>query len=390
MLRNIVIAPSGFKESLTAEAAADCIAQGVLRVFPNAIVKKVPIVDGGEGTTHTLVSATKGVLRKAVVTGPIGCMIHSYYGILGGIGPQTAVVELAAAAGLSLVPRHMRNPQKTTTFGVGELISRVLEGYYPDRLLIGCGDSGTNDGGMGLAQALGIRFLDGQGRELGFGGAELKRLWHIDMSGRHPLLDTVQIDVACNMHNILTGPQCVSRVYGPQKGATAEEVESMAAAMERYAEIIKRDTGVDVGTIPGGGASGGAGAGLAAFLGAKLHSRFDIIMKYLDLDRQLGSADLVITGEGAIDCQTPRGKVPAELARRADLFGVPIIVLAGTVGDGAEDNYAAGIDAFTSILPAPMDLENALARTRELLADSAEHSMRFIKIGTRFSQPLAH
>ena len=376
----VLIAPSGFKESLTSEAAADCIGDGILRVFPEALIDKVPIVDGGEGTTETLVHATGGRLVKTIVTGPMGRPVNSYYGLLGGEGPKTGVVELAAAAGLSLVPRDQRNPQITTTYGVGELIKQLIETHAPERILVGCGDSGTNDGGIGLAKALGIRFLDKEGNEVPEGFEGLRRLERIDTSQRHPGLDSVQIDVACNWFNILTGPDGVSRVFGPQKGATPEQVEEMCAVMSRYAAIIMRDVGKDVWAINGGGASGGAGAGLHAFLGATLHPRFDVIMQYLDFDRHLSDADLVITAEGAIDFQTPRGKVPAEVARRAKERDLPVFALAGTLGRDACHNYAAGIDFFSSIIPAPMALEDAIARAPELLADAAERKMRLVKI----------
>ncbi len=384
MTIHILVAPSGFKESLEAELAADCIEEGVLRVFPDAIVDKVPLVDGGEGSTRTLVKATGGDLYKTTVTGPVGVPVDSYYGILGGDGPKTGIVELAAAAGLALVPRDQRDPQKTTTFGVGELLRELMEKHQPERILVGCGDSGTNDGGIGMAQALGVRFLDTDGQELGYGGEQLKNLASIDMSGRHPLLDEVQIDVACNWFNILTGENGVSRVFGPQKGATPEQVEEMSATMDRFAAIIERDTQTNVWTINGGGASGGTGAGLVAFLGATLYPRFDIILDYLDFDQRLRHADLVITAEGAIDFQTPRGKVPAEVAQRAKALGLPVIALAGTLGRGAEDNYASGIDAFTSILPAPITLEDAIEQGPEFLADCAERSMRFVKVGSQF------
>ncbi|MEM7032626.1 MAG: glycerate kinase [Chloroflexota bacterium] len=376
----VLVAPSGFKESLDSETAANAIESGILRVFPDAQVSKVPIVDGGEGTTRTLVNATGGHLYYTTVTGPLGTPVYAHYGILGGNGPKTGVVELAAAAGLSLVPRDKRTPNKTTTYGVGELIKKLIEKHAVSRILVGCGDSGTNDGGIGLAQALGIRFLDVNDQELGYGNDSLKKLDRIDMSQRHPGLDTVQIDVACNWFNILTGPQGVSRIFGPQKGASPEQVEAMSAIMNHYAAVIARDVGKDVWTINGGGASGGAGAGLYAFLDATLYPRFDIIMDYLNFDDHLIGAELVITAEGALDYQTPRGKVPAEVARRAKEIDLPVLALAGTLGHQVEDNYQSGIDAFTSIMPAPLTLEVALDRADELLTDSAERMMRLVKV----------
>ncbi|WP_197985137.1 glycerate kinase [Leptolyngbya sp. Cla-17] len=264
MLR-ILIAPSGFKESLEADEVADCIATGILRVMPDANIQKAPLVDGGEGFTKALVKATDGTLYAQTVLGPVGQPVESHFGLLGGAPVKTAVLEMAAAAGLRLVPRDARNPLTTTTYGVGELIKAALD-KGAERILIGCGDSGTNDGGAGMAQALGVRFLDAAGCELGLGGDQLIRLHAIDVSDRDSRLDQVQIDVACNWHNVLCGPKGVARVFGPQKGASPETVEQLAAALDHYAAVIKRDLGLDVKEMPGSGASGGLGTGLHALL----------------------------------------------------------------------------------------------------------------------------
>jgi glycerate kinase len=384
MLR-VVIAPSGFKESLDAEHAAKCIAQGVKRALPKAHVTQVPMMDGGEGFTRTLTHLTGGKLYPVVVTGPVGKPVRANVGILGGTGKKTAVIEMAAAAGLRLVPRTQRDPLATTTYGVGELIRYALS-MRVDRILIGCGDSGTNDGGAGMAQALGAKLLDADGNPIGRGGAALATLACIDLSELDPRLKRVQIDVACNWSNILCGPKGVARVFGPQKGGSPEMVEQMAAALDNLAGVIHSDLGLDVRDIPGGGASGGLGAGLTAFLGATLHPRYDIVMQYLDIDVLLKDADLVLTAEGSLDFQTPHGKVPAEVARRAKQYGLPVIALAGTLGKGADDNYQAGIDAFASIIPAPTTLENAIDHAGEYLTDAAEHAMRKVLIGYRLAQ----
>lgn len=380
MSLRILIAPSGFKESLAAEEVATCIERGVRQVLPDALIHKVPLVDGGEGFTKTLVNLTGGVLHELSVTGPIGRPLRSHFGFLGGEGPKTAVIEMAAAAGLRLVPRHLRNPLKTTTYGVGELIRAALDAGA-ERILFGCGDSGTNDGGAGMAQALGIRLLDRQGRELRRGGGELHRLAHIDRSDRHPGIDRVVIDVACNWHNLLCGPQGVARVFGPQKGAAPEMIETLAQALDRFAEVIEADLGLDLRTAPGSGASGGLGAGLVAFLGATLHPRYEIVMQYLNFDHLLRQVDLVITAEGALDFQTPRGKIPAEVAQRAKHYGLPVVALTGTIGRGATENYAHGIDAFASILEAPCRLDEAIRNTGELLVNATERLMRNLLVG---------
>lgn len=377
----VVIAPSGFKESLSPEQAADAIAEGIRRAAPDARIIQVPLVDGGEGFTETLVRATKGEMRQATVTGPVGDKIESYFGIIGqernnqhdadghdGRTPQRiAVLEMAAAAGLRLVPKDRRDPLQTTTRGVGELMTAALDAGA-ERILVGCGDSGTNDGGAGAAASLGVKLLRSDGSPIGDGAAALDELDRIDIGARDERLNDVQIDVACNIHNILCGERGVARVFGPQKGASNETVEKMERALERYAGIIKRDTGIDVRSMPGGGASGGLGAGLHALLGATLHQRYEVVMEYLEIDEVLKDADLVFTSEGGIDFQTSRGKIPVKVATRAKRLGLPVIAIAGTVGKGADLNFEHGIDAMFSMLPKPCTLEEAIEQARPMLA----------------------
>ena len=383
----IVVAPSGFKESLGADEVADCSEAGVLKVVPEAEVLKAPMVDGGEGFTKALVVATDGSLREIEVTGPVGRPVASHYGFLGGDGPRTAVLEMAAAAGLVLVPREVRDPSGTTTYGVGELIWAALD-EGAEKLLVGCGDSGTTDGGAGMAQALGVRLLDAKGEELGRGGIELARLASIDLSGRDRRLDGVRVDVACNWHNLLCGPRGVARVFGPQKGASPEQVERLAGGLENFADVVERDLGVDVREAPGCGASGGLGAGLSALLGATLHPRYDIISRYLEVESLIEGSDLVFTAEGGIDFQTPRGKIPAEIAGRAKKFGVPVVAIVGTVGKGAGINHDYGIDAYVSILQEPCSLEDAIERAPELVELCAEDVTRLVMVGRGLAGPL--
>lgn len=377
---NILIAPSGFKESLGAEEVANCIATGILKVLPDACIRKAPLVDGGEGFTKALIAATNGTLHSLKVTGPVGQPIDSHFGLLGGTDDKTAVLEMAAAAGLRLVPSDRRNPLTTTTYGVGELIKAALDAGA-ERILLGCGDSGTNDGGAGMAQALGVKLLDRTGKQLNLGGGELINLDRIDFSERDPRLERVQIDVACNWHNVLCGEKGVARVFGPQKGASKETVEQLALALDHYAEIIKRDLGIDVREMPGSGASGGLGTGLYTLIGAKLYPRYEIVMKYLDLDRLLPESDLVITAEGCLDYQTPQGKIPAEVASRAKIYDLPVIALAGSLGKGAEVNWQHGIDYFTSIVDRPCQLSEAIADAATLLTNSAESMARLMLVG---------
>lgn len=390
MRLRVLIAPSGFKESLGADEVADCIASGVRRAVPDALIRKAPVPDGGEGFAQALVRTVGGTLQDVTVTGPVGDPVAAHFGLLAApegpasTGGPTAVLEMAAAAGLRHVPRDRRDPLTTTTRGVGELIAAALDAGA-SRVLVGCGDSGTNDGGAGMAQALGVRLLDADGNDLGPGGAELARLAHVDVSGLDPRIADTPIDVACNWANVLTGPRGVARVFGPQKGADEQTVARLEEALERYADVLEADLGIDVRTAPGSGASGGLGAGLCALLGARLQPRFDVVTRYLDFDELLDRTDLVITAEGAIDRQSARGKVPAEVSRRASARDIPVIALSGTVGEGVQAALDAGLDAYASILTRPCTLDHALQETSDFLVSSAEQTMRLLLVGRRLA-----
>ncbi|UUV34642.1 glycerate kinase [Amycolatopsis roodepoortensis] len=381
----IVVAPSGFKESLGAEAAADAIAEGVLRVVPFAEIDRVPLVDGGEGSAAALAGSTGGRVIDTVVTGPVGLPVRSHFAILG--DGSTAVVEMAAAAGLRLVPADRRDPGRTTSRGVGELMIAALDSGCSS-VLVGCGDSGVSDGGAGALQALGARVLDRAGQEIGPGGAELARARHVDVSGLDPRLAHTGLRLAVNPHNVLCGPRGVARVFGPQKGATPEQVERLSAALDNWADVLRHDLGADVALVPGSGASGGLGAGLCAALDARLLPRFEVLLDHVDLDARLAAADLVVTAEGTIDAQTPHGKVPAEVARRAKAHGKPVVALAGRIGMDADTTYAVGIDAFQAIQPGPVALDEAILRGAEFLTDAAERMLRIVLVGTRLSTPV--
>lgn len=384
MSLTVLIAPSGFKESLSVKAVTEAISSGVRKAMPDAEILSAPMVDGGEGTTEALVDATGGRIIKARVTGPVGAPVAGFWGLLGGAGPKTAVIEMAAAAGLSLVPRDRRNPLLTTSRGVGELILAALD-HGVERILIGCGDSGINDGGAGMARALGARLLDAQGRELPEGGGALEDLAQIDVSGLDPRLASVRIDAAVNWHNMLLGQKGVARVFGPQKGATPAQVVVLERGLETYAAVIRASLGIELGAMQGAGASGGLGAGLVAFAGATLHPRFEIMLQYLDFDRLLERADLVITAEGSLDGQSPYGKVPCEVARRAKALGIPTIALAGTIGKGARQTLDHGIAAFASIVKRPCSLDEAIAKGDKLLRRAAEDAMRMMQVGRKLA-----
>ncbi|MFN3868708.1 MAG: glycerate kinase [Hyphomicrobiaceae bacterium] len=380
MTFTVLVAPSGFKESLSVREVTEAISTGIQRGLRGARVLKAPMVDGGEGTVEALVDATGGEVHRVTVTGPVGDAVDSFYGLLGGAGPRTAVIEIAAAAGLSLVPRDRRDPTLTTSRGVGELIAAALQ-HDVERILIGCGDSGINDAGAGMLQALGVKLLDSTGRDIGPGGGELCRLARIDTSGLDPRLAGIRIDAAVNWHNVLIGERGVARVFGPQKGATPAQVEQMVAGLENFTDVVKRDLGTDVGYGPGTGASGGLGAAVLGVLGGRLHPRYDVVMQYLAFDELLAEADLVITAEGSLDGQTPKGKIPAEVGRRAARLGIPVIALAGTIGAGCAENRRHGIAAFASILNRPCSLEDAIAEAHPLLVGAAEDAARMVRVG---------
>lgn len=388
--QHILVAPAGFKESLDAAAVARAITAGVRRAVPGARVKAIPVPDGGEGTAAMLAESTGGRLVPRRVTGPVGAPVDSHFALLGGSAKGVAVVEMAAAAGLRLVPRDMRDPTVTTTHGVGELILAALE-HDIHTILIGCGDSGTSDGGLGALQALGVRVTDANGQACGRGGRCLASVAHIDMRALPPALrdGKVKMVMALNAHNILTGERGVARVFGPQKGATPEQVLALEKGFENWARqlsahCLPQVRGTDFAKGGGTGASGGLGAGLAA-IGAQLVSRFEALLDSglagFDLNALLRGADLVITAEGAIDFQTPRGKVPAEIAQRAGQIGVPAVALAGTLGKGAQDVYDIGIDAMASIVPIPMSLDQAIIDGERLLVEATERLMRTLIVG---------
>lgn len=376
----ILIAPSGFKEGLDVSDVADAMARGVRKTLPDCELTVVPVFDGGEGFARALVRLNKGRMRRVRVTGPVGDPVESSFGLVTLDGHRTAVIEISAAAGLRLVPLQRRNLMATTSRGVGELIRAALDAQVR-RILIGCGDSGVNDGGAGMAQALGVRFLDRRKTDLMPGGAALAKLDNIDVSGLDPRIGNVEIEVCLNIRNMLLGPRGVSRVFGPQKGASPKQINQLEAAMQRYATCLKTTTGIDVSRLPGAGASGGLGAALHAFFGARLTPRYDFILRFIPLTKLIENADLIVSAEGRIDRQTCRGKIPGEIARHAKVLGKPVIVLAGAVGEGAEDCYAGGISAFVSIIDQPYNLEEAIDRSRQLLQASTESLMRVLAVG---------
>jgi glycerate kinase len=377
----VVVAPDSFKESLSALEAAEAIAEGVRAASPEAEVVLAPMADGGEGTVEAVVAARRGEWASVRVTGPLGEATDAAYGLVD--GGDTAVMEMAQASGLMLVPRGQRDPRRTTTRGTGEMMADALDRGV-QRIIIGIGGSATNDGGAGMARALGYRLLDGEGRELGPGGAALVGLEHVDASGVHTRLRGCTVRVACDVRNPLTGPEGASHVYGPQKGADAQAVEELDAALARFAKVVRRDLGVDVETAPGAGAAGGLGAGLMAFAGATLEPGLPLVADLCRLADALQEADLVFTGEGRLDAQSAYGKTPAGVARMAREAGAgPVVALCGSLGEGYERLYEEGVAAAMSILKAPMNLEEAMERAGELLSEAAAAATRLFMAGLR-------
>lgn len=353
----IVLAPDSFKESLTAREVCDAMRTGFASVYPSARFVAVPMADGGEGTVQSLVDATRGELRAATVTGPLGAPIEAHYGLLG--DGQTGVVEMAAASGLEAVPADQRDPLTATTFGTGELILACLDDGVT-RLIIGLGGSATNDGGAGMAQALGAHLLDQTGADLPPGGAALADLASIDVSGLDPRLADLSIEVACDVTNPLCGSEGASAVYGPQKGADPAQVAELDAALAVFADRLSKDLGRSVADAPGAGAAGGLGAGLLAFTNATLHPGVDIVIRHARLAEQVVAADLVLTGEGRMDGQTRFGKTPFGVAKVARAAGVPVIGVAGGVGDGIEELDDV-FDAVFPVIGRVATLDDALA-----------------------------
>lgn len=381
----IVIAPDSFKENLTSLEVATEIETGIRRVWPDAEVVKVPMGDGGEGTVQALVDATGGEIVRCEVTAPLGNRVMASYGLLG--DGKTAVIEMAEASGLPLVTRERRNPLAASTFGTGELISDALRRGC-EEIIIGLGGSATNDGGAGMAQALGVQFIDKEGGVITepLGGGRLNEIAGINTRWLNPALGLAQISVACDVTNPLVGEKGASRVYGPQKGATPIMVETLDRNLAHFASIIARDLGVDVAGVPGGGAAGGMGAGLIAFTHATLKRGVDLVVSATRLDEHMQGADLAITGEGRVDFQTAFGKTPSGVAASAKRAGVPVVAIGGGLSDDASGVFAHGIDGLESATPNAMDLQVAIRKSRAYLQDAGERVARMIMIGQRMAE----
>ncbi|GER89435.1 glycerate kinase [Dictyobacter vulcani] len=378
---HILIAPQSLKGSLSAAEAGAAIALGVHSIFPTATISTIPIADGGEGTVQALVDATHGEVRSQTVTGPLGQPVTALYGLLG--DGQRAVIEMAASSGLPLLSPEQRDPLSATTYGVGELITAALnEGRR--HFILGIGGSATNDGGAGMAQALGAELLDAQGQSLSAGGAALADVASISIEKMDPRLQACRFEVACDVNNPLCGPTGASAIYGPQKGATPEMVVQLDAALAHYAYIIQRDLKKSVSAIPGAGAAGGLGAGTLAFLNAELRPGAQIVLEALHLDEYMKSADLVITAEGQIDEQTAYGKSVGAIAALAKQYGVPVLALAGSLGKEYKGIYELGIDALAVLPTGPMSLVYSMEHAALLMSEATERALKLFKLGLQY------
>jgi glycerate kinase len=372
----VCVAPDSFKGTMTALQAAVRIERGLRKAWPAIRVRKVPMADGGEGTVAAIVDATGGQRLHGTVSDPLGRPVRAVFGLTG--DGRTAVIEMAEASGLVRLEPAERNPLETSTFGTGELIRKALD-RGARRILIGIGGSATNDGGCGMARALGVRFLDSRGRELGDGGGALAKLARIDASGLDPRLKRAAINVACDVENPLCGPRGASRVYGPQKGATPAMVRTLDASLRRLARVVQRDMGIDILNLPGAGAAGGLGAGLVAFAGGSLRRGVDMVIDCVQLEQQMRGCGLVITGEGRIDGQTVYGKTPAGVARVARKLKIPVVAICGMQGEGVAAVHGIGIDAVFSTLAHAVADDDIARFGPARLTDLAEQVGRLIR-----------
>lgn len=379
----VIVAPDKFKGSLSAPEAAAALALGVQAAWHDAAVDQAPMADGGEGTVEALVSATGGTYHMAEVSGPLGKPIRARFGLLG--DGRTAVLEMATASGLVLLPADHRDPFRATTRGTGELLLAAIDAGAR-KVILGIGGSATNDGGAGLAQALGYRLLDTDGRDLEPGGGSLDRLDRIDATGRDRRLDGIEVAVACDVDNPLTGPRGASAIFGPQKfdpdrPPTPEQLDQLDRNLAHFARIIERDLDKSVADQPGAGAAGGLGAGLLAFAGGRLERGIELVIAAVGLRERLDGAILCLTGEGSLDGQSASGKTAVGVSRLARSLGVPVLALAGTLGMGAAAVLDEGITAYFSICPGPIDLNTAVGQAAPLLTAAAEQAVRAFLAG---------
>lgn len=376
----VVIAPDSYKGSLTAMEVANSIEEGIIKYNKNIEVVKVPMADGGEGTVQALVDATGGKIINLKVCDPLLREIDSFYGILG--DGKTAIIEMAAASGLNLLHKNELNPLITSTYGTGQILNDAIEKGCR-KIIVGLGGSATNDGGAGMLRALGIRFLNKDGRDIPEGGGVLKNLYKIDKKNFNTEILKCEIIVACDVDNTLCGINGATNVFGPQKGASEDDIRILDEGLSEYSKIIKREFGVDVLNVSGSGAAGGTGAAFLV-IGAKLESGVDIVIRETNLVEALKDSDIVFTGEGRIDFQTKFGKAPYGVAKEAEKIGLPVIAICGEIGEGYDELYNHGFTSIFSIVNKPMTLEESIKDSKKLINDISERVIRLICEGDKY------
>lgn len=374
---NLVFASDSFKGSLSSQTIAQILTEEAALAFPGCGTASVPVADGGEGTLDAVQSALSGTRRRVNISGPLFAPAQGEYLLL---EHHTALIELAQAAGLTMVPPSRRDPRYTTTYGVGELIRDALD-QGCTTIYLALGGSATNDGGIGAMSALGIRFLDERGRELSGVGEDLEQVRHIDRSGLHPKVADTKFIVMSDVTNPLLGRQGATYTFGPQKGADPQVLQQLEQGMDRYARLVSQTTGVSIATVPGGGAAGGMGAACLAFLNAEIRSGIQTVLDLAGFDELLEQADLVITGEGRLDGQSVGGKAVSGIARRCQEKGVPVLAIAGSLGEGYEALLSQGVCGIMTLPDRPMLEAEAMEDAQELYRNAARRAFLLLKLG---------
>jgi len=371
-----VFASDSFKGSLSSSKIRELLTETAEKIFPNCEIVGIPVADGGEGTVEAVIEAMNGKIVNTEVTGPLFEKTKSFYGVY----DNSAIIEMAAASGLPMVPENSRNPLNTTSFGTGELIADALDKGYKN-ISIALGGSATNDGGIGAMTALGVSFLDDKGNKLSGIGSDLEKIADIDISGIHSAVKDTNFTIMCDVTNPLTGPEGATYTFGPQKGAGKEELEKLESGMKNYAQIIKNKFGIDADNVPGAGAAGGLGAAFMTFLNAKPKSGINTVLDIIGFKELIKGSDLIITGEGRIDWQSAYGKVPAGIGAYGKEQNIPVVAIVGGMGEKAENMYNYGIKSIIPTINSAMDINEAVERAAELYKNAAERMFRFLKVG---------
>lgn len=377
-----LFASDSFKGTLSSEKIIELLTESANKVFPGCETVGTLIADGGEGTVDAVIAMTKGSLIEVSVHGPL---MEETTAVYGKINEESAIIEMAAASGLPMVPAELRNPLNTTTYGTGELIKDALDKGFRN-ISIALGGSATNDGGMGAMAALGVKFLDKDGKELKGQGSDLAKVAKVDISGLHPAVKEAAFTVMCDVNNPLTGPDGATYTFGKQKGGTPEILDELEAGMKSYAKVAGEALGRDIDNLPGAGAAGGLGAAACGFLNATLKSGIETVLDLIDFDRMLEGVDVVVTGEGRIDWQSAFGKVPSGIGMRCKNKGIPAVAIVGGMGKGAEKIYEFGVESIIPTINGAMDIDEALERAEELYQGAAERMFRFLKVGMAVSK----